>query len=299
MRLNIFFYVIANLLLVQLTSLELVNVNLVINIICVLGIGTLGIAHGAIDDVLYGVKERKSKFVFIGKYLAGMALIGLLWLLASDVAILIFLFVSAFHFGQTQLVEYKIKSKLLKNTLCFSWGSFIILAMLSLNQEALSGLSYTTFDLPYSYSFILDNSSILLICFSSLLTALFVVLGIKKTISVSSILKELYLLALVLCSFYVLEPFVAFALFFVLIHSLKAVNQEFEFCKHRVTKNMNQFLVLFLPLTACSIVAVMLFLFGLLYFNHGEIIPYALLILISCITIPHSFVMDKFYNLLK
>jgi len=288
------------LFLVQLASLELVNVNFAINIICILGIGTLGIAHGAIDDVLYGVKEKKIKLIFIGKYLAGMMLFGLLWALTPGLALLIFLFVSAFHFGQTQLVEYQIKSKIISSLLYFSWGSFVILAMFALNREELLQSNYTTIDLPYSYFFILENSSTLLITFTSLLSILFTGLVTKNIIPVSSILKEVYLLGLVLCSFYVLEPFVAFALFFVLIHSLKAINQEFEFCKHKkITKNIVQFLLLFLPLTICSIFGILSIISGLLYLNHGEVIPYVSLILVSCLTIPHSFVMDKFYNFLR
>lgn len=294
---NLFIYIVVNLMLLQIMSLELAIIEQVVNIICVLSIATLGVAHGSIDDVLHGSHKGKQRLNFIIKYVAVIGLIGILWLLFPDLAFLLFISASAFHFGQTQLTGFNFKSKIFSSILYFLWGSFVILSMFVFNEKTLLQANYDVIFLPELYYYVIENSKIYLILISTILPILLVVASLKKGISINSILKEIYLLILICCSFLILKPFIAFSLFFILIHSSQAVLQEYEFCKkEKLAKNLSQFLVLFLPLTLSSLFMVGIVLLALVYFEFSSFIPFALIILLSAVTIPHCFVMDKFYT---
>lgn len=295
---NLFLYIAINLILLQLMSLELLYLEWSINIICAMGIATLGVAHGSIDDILHGAGQGKPRIFFIIKYIVSILLFGLLWLTIPNVAFFIFLAASAFHFGQTQLIELNINSRMLSSCLYFLWGSFVILLMFTFNREDLLGIDYHLLALPQLYYDILGNARLYLVATSLLLLALFAILFINKRLSTSLVLREFYLLFLITCSFMILKPFIAFSVFFILIHSMQAIQQEFEFCKQqKIANHPLQFILLFLPLTISSLLVVGGFIAGLSYFNYSSFIPFALLILLSCVTIPHCFVMDKFYRI--
>ncbi|MEM9919525.1 MAG: Brp/Blh family beta-carotene 15,15'-dioxygenase [Bacteroidota bacterium] len=297
MRLHIFLYIISNLFLLQLNSLESASVDSVVNIICVISIATLGIAHGAIDNILHGANKGMSKFFFILKYLLIMLLFAIFWFVTPNLAFLVFLILSAYHFGQTQLVDYKISSKLVSGFMYFLWGGIVILLMLFFNKEHLMELRGAEYNLPEVYFHLVTHSQAYLLSFAGLLVAIFAKIRIDGAISNSALFKETYLMALITCSFLLMEPFIAFALFFVLVHSLKAISQEFTFCKEKlIIQNTVQFFLLFLPLTISSLVGISVVLLLVVQFSHLSLIPYTLLVLLSCITIPHSFVMNRFYN---
>ncbi|MGK0388008.1 MAG: Brp/Blh family beta-carotene 15,15'-monooxygenase [Maribacter sp.] len=297
MPINLFLYIIANLILLQLMSLEIAILEQFINMICIVGIATLGVAHGSIDDVLHGSPKGKQRIFFILKYLAVVVFFGIFWLVLPDLALLIFLSASAFHFGQTQLTAFNVVSKVLSSCLYFLWGSFVIFSMFALNKELLLEASYSVIFLPKLYYHIIEKSEIYLIVISSIMPIFLIGISLKGRIPTNLVLREFYLLFLIFCSFLILTPFIAFSIFFILIHSTQAVHQEYEFCKSKkIVKNSIQFLSLFLPLTISSILIVGIFLYTLIYFEYDNFIPFALIILLSCVTIPHCFVMDKFYT---
>jgi hypothetical protein len=94
------------------------------------------------------------------------------------------------------------------------------------------------------------------------------------------------------------SAFIAFSLFFVCLHSLKVMFQEYFYCKEKLQLNsVYQFVRLLLPLTIISLMGIIFILIVVFKFDKLDLIPYILLILLSCITIPHSFVMEKFYSL--
>jgi Brp/Blh family beta-carotene 15,15'-monooxygenase len=274
--------------------------NNVIYSLCGLGILTLGIAHGAIDNILYGAKPGKSNIHFIIKYLVIVALFALTWFALPNLAFLLFLGVSAYHFGQSQFAEYKFRSKLLSKGLFFSWGSIVLFLMFFFNGEEIVSYQSTYLDFYTMLNHLINYSTYYLLGSSSLYFILLLFAMLYEKISFQSLFKEIYLLGLIACSMYIFPVFIAFSLFFVWMHSLQVIRQELEYCKEKLQiGKIRDFIILFLPLTSVSIVATAAIVLLIIALNMEQYIPYVLLIILSCITIPHSFVMEKFYDKLS
>ena len=79
-------------------------------IFCLVLILILGISHGALDNVkgkkLLRLFGYKSSFSFYLIYIIISLLIVFLWLLFPDTILLLFLIVSAYHFGKEDTVFY-------------------------------------------------------------------------------------------------------------------------------------------------------------------------------------------------
>jgi hypothetical protein len=103
-------------------------------------------------------------------------------------------------------------------------------------------------------------------------------------------------------SFYLLPVFIGFTLYFVVLHAFRVLEQEFIYLR---TKSINQdlclkgFIKLLAPLSLISFVGIGLLVY--LVYIKIIIISEALLgfIIISMLTLPHSFVMEKFYRKIR
>ena len=297
MKAHIFAYIAVNFVLLHLVSLQNALLDQVIYVLCTLGILTLGIAHGAIDNILYGTKPGKSNMQFIGKYVIVIFLFAALWTLLPNLAFIIFLIASAYHFGQSQLTDYVQKSSVTSKLLFLSWGSIVILLLFHFNSHSFLGLQEGHSQVSATTNHLIQNSGYYLLGSGTLCATAFLYTIKKNQLNIQVLFKELYVLTLITFSMYLFPPFIAFSLFFVFIHSFRVVLQEFDYCQESLEiKSLGQFVKLFLPLTTVSVIgtiAVILLVYGL---GKTEIIPYVLLILLSCLTIPHALVMDRFYK---
>jgi Brp/Blh family beta-carotene 15,15'-monooxygenase len=93
---------------------------------------TLGIPHGAldfyIDQKLNGGAGKNHKYVFLLKYLLNMLAYGLVWYFLPTIAILIFIGLTAFHFGEIDWLgkSYTGIHKLVYSILGLSWILFLL-----------------------------------------------------------------------------------------------------------------------------------------------------------------------------
>ena len=84
--------------------------NLTFGMALVGGLLVIGIPHGSIDHMVIGANGvRLTNPLFISAYLFVMLAIGVCWMLYPMLAFIIFLFSSAWHFGQTDFVHWKIQ----------------------------------------------------------------------------------------------------------------------------------------------------------------------------------------------
>jgi len=297
MKINVFVYIAINLLLINLIGLESNQMNQVISVLCISGVLTVGLAHGAIDNVLMLGNNKSKNLQFILYYL--LVAIGFIisWLIMPNLTFLCFILVSAYHFGQSQFVEYKIPHKFLSGLLYVTWGFLVLLLAFGFNQIELTEFSngwlsnISVFPLLIKHA--ITASFIFLVLFAMILIYSFK----KSYISLSKIFQESYLLALISISFYLFNTVVGFSLFFLFIHSLKVIQQEFKFCTTKLeVSNMLSFVKLFLPLTFASIFGIAAVLTVTYLTGYQQMIPYVLIIMLSSFTIPHSLVMDRFYS---
>ena len=124
-----------------------------------------------------------------------------------------------------------------------------------------------------------------------------VVLTIFKKINPERLLSEAFLLFLIHLTFYLFPFIIGFTLYFVALHSLKVMNDEFIFLK----KENAQFSILdFLKMLAPYSILSIFFTTILLSLSYLNYIPYSIpflsIMIISVITLPHAIVMNIFYN---
>ena len=89
-------------------------------IYCSILILLLGIPHGAIDHVLFFKKRKMSQFKFYSIYLGLSLLFVILWHILPITSLILFLLISAFHFGESQFADVYFK-KPMKYLFYFFW----------------------------------------------------------------------------------------------------------------------------------------------------------------------------------
>jgi len=267
-------------------------------IICLPFILFLGIPHGAIDNILYlrDKKIKNSQFIIV--YLCFVSANVLLWFFLPNTAYLLFLLLSAYHFGQSQFSHYFSKQRNAYKLLYLFWGVAILAALVHFNMKEIQQIISEESDFAaLSQS---HHEKVVLATFLLASAGTLVALGVlsfKKRISTEALLMEYLVFALVLISFFLLPLIIGFTLYFIILHSFKVLREEYRFlCGEQVISSVTGFIKIVAPFTAFSL-AGMGFLFALIYLDFLDLsYGYCLLIVISSITLPHVFVMNKFYT---
>ena len=253
------------------SSLNINNYQLVL---MVFGLLFVGIPHGALDHLTGFIsKNKKISIKFILLYLMLMVPIFLIWLWFPLVGLIFFLVYSAWHFGQTDIEQWKISSKWVG----FTWGSCLLsyLFLTHIPEFKTVLLALNVKEVLNFESFFLLKHFIIGLCF---LLAVFY----KKA-------EWLLLVTFLFFAQYVNLIF-AFGLYFIFHHSRLG---WLHLRKSLAISNLKMY-VLALPF---NIGAVALFY---LFFTNFELslnqnIAY-FFIFLSCISFPHVLSMGVFYR---
>lgn len=258
----------------------------------------LGLPHGAIDNILFLEKNKVKQIPFYTIYSLIIILNIIIWLLNEQLGYLIFMFISAYHFGQSQFTQYFNKYNLQHKILFFFWGSTILSAMIYFKYDTLNFINnnYSEF---YGLSSLQEPTLMKTIFFISLIITIIskFILLFQNKLKFEELLVEFLILLTVLISFYQLPLLVGFTLYFVILHSFKVLYEEYQYLqKSEAIKNIAGFIKLLSPLTLLSLIGIAILYFSielsLLKMSYG----YLLILIISSITLPHIFVMERFYN---
>ena len=273
--------------LTQGTSLDLV---LAFSLILI-----MGIPHGATDHYLFNLLTEKKNLkkpgkVFILIYLSLMAAYSALWYFFPALSLVIFLVISAYHFGETQFLYLK-KEDWPAKALYLSWGTLVLLLILRSDTDFLE-----TLIVPY----LIDPSVFQWVelygmyCSGFLLMATLVLLLVVRR---NRIPKELAELAIIYILSSNLSLLLSFAIFFAFWHSRDSAVAQLVGIRKTYQKFLwRNWLSLTLPFTAISVVGIAL-LVGVFYFISSPLPLITLFfILIALITLPHVFVMSRFYQ---
>ena len=297
MNKNVFAYIAFNLLLINLIGFDSPLLQNIISLICIGGVLTVGLAHGAIDNILAVGEDRSKQQIFILKYLLAATGFIVLWVFLPNITFVCFLLVSGYHFGQSQFVEYGSTNKLLNKLLYLNWGLMILFMVFYFNHEQLLLFSQNSLSDIEVFPWLINNSLVIALGLACIVFSSLIYFLVKGEIILSSIFQEFYLVALITISFYLFDTIIGFSLFFLFIHSMRVLQQEFEFCREKMSvKSLYSFVKLFFPLTFASIFGIGAVVFLSYYLGAQHMIPYILIVMLSSFTIPHSFVMDKFYS---
>ncbi len=255
---------------------------------------SFGILHGANDLELINQMEsvRKVKFVkILAVYIFMILLSVLLFMQIPFFALMLFILVSSYHFGEQNWQKILRKcDKLISRLLQGSYGLLILSALFYFNidetQKIINKITHVT----------IIESQFLLIFLAA--TLLYVVLSIlilirKNELLVSFIEQSFYILILCVI-FKVANLILGFAIYFILWHSIPSLHDQIKFLHG--SYNIENFKKYFKSAFWYWIIS----LFGIfiLYFISKDMVIFDALFFsfLASITFPHFIVILKMYK---
>ena len=262
-----------------------------------------GIPHGSLDFYLAKENQTLHNRIFSQKkfyinYLLNMLTFAIFWYWFPYFSVLIFLLISAFHFGEIDFVHKgKAQAKWYFST---GYGLFIILFIIGSHLEnSLQILSYLLPDFKISAHYILlIKSGIKWILILGLLS----VIVVHITVIIKKYDAKLFLIFInqticILLTIKFLPFYLAFAFYFGLWHSLLSFEAILQSLSLKNDKNgWKNLIIKALPFSAISLIGLTLLIF--LGYN-GQNIPQIVSLLfigISILTLPHFQVFSKALN---
>ncbi len=244
----------------------------------------IGLPHGALDHLIYVNKEKsKNKSGFFSTYLFVIFIYFILWILFPVFSLIIFLIISAYHFGQVHFIHSRLTK--LSPLLFFSLGAFYLSVILWSDFAATTAILAKIIEI--------EGISRLGIYFIS----------IFFTVSILQILvlnpaRKFYLIMemLVLGSLlYQLPLLLSFVLYFGFWHSFPSLEAEYKSLTEGLKNGkISWFIQKILPFSLISIIGIsVLLLISINWLSEKENVL-LFFIVVSLISAPHIYVMDGF-----
>ncbi|MEL6134576.1 MAG: Brp/Blh family beta-carotene 15,15'-dioxygenase, partial [Bacteroidota bacterium] len=262
-----------------------------------------GIPHGATDHVVdrYIQRKRGQRFHwgrFLFYYLGAILLYTICWIFLPLLSLVIFLLISAFHFGQSQLLPLKFtKQSPFRPILYILWGGIVLWAIVGFHPESsgeilgsLFGQGTIQWELPLVYMTLAPAFLAWLL--------LMVVISVREGLSIRSVAWETFNLLVLIAMSHELSLLMSFALYFGLWHSMASISHEIHiFRTEHASFSWKSFAKDALPFSLISFGGIVLLLITA-QILQSHISPYLLFfIAISVLTLPHMVFMDRFYRL--
>lgn len=264
------------------------------NSVCFGFILLFGIPHGAADHRIHASIHKNANLrKYVLKYILISAGYVVWWLFMPGKALIIFLVISAYHFGQEFLEHLKITpSKAWKFMI---WGCVILIVPLLITygdiKPSLEFISNAKLsDISKSTRIVLVSSII------SCSLAHMVYLRVKKQISRHQTWRQMEMITLVVVLYALLPFLIAFTLYFILFHSLNAFDHQFTWLTSKIKSyTIKSFLCDLSIFSLLSVFGLIFFVFILQPESWTALVSY-FFIAISVVTLPHALLFDEFYK---
>jgi Brp/Blh family beta-carotene 15,15'-monooxygenase len=246
---------------------------------------TVGIPHGGIDHLIHNPKiDKKGIINFIIKYMMYIFIYLIIWYFIPSIALLLFIIMSAYHFGQSHFIQRKIPKFLTAITLS-SKGAFFLLVILFGNWEETKNIlkPILNLDIPVTYQI------------GILITVIMISIGLQVVQKIKITLQDWFDYLVLGTLLYFSPLFIGFIVYFGFWHALPSMAEEYRFLKHYPEfGSFKKFILQLIPFSVISLIGIGLILFlSFRYLNESEI--YLLFFaLVSLISFPHILYMDKF-----
>ena len=259
----------------------------------------IGIPHGAVDHLVeekYFQDQKKpfSLFRFLLKYILQIAAYALLWLIMPVLSLSLFLILSAWHFGESDMqpaprhVLWKVSQLLLGTMVLF----FILMREPAFTADLIFRITRESMPALNSWEWVASNS---LLIYLALLTSLIIVsFFAQRAEPLNWQTTKWFSFVLLLGIIYFLPLLPAFALYFGGWHSLNTFDHMSEFLGNK--NSVWRLWKAALPFTLLAI-----FFLGIAtllwsgFMSHIDPLP-VLFIFIAVITLPHLLVMNKMFS---
>ncbi len=204
------------------------------NILAYLSILTLGLLHGANDIKLLESKERSEKvnsYLILLAYVGFVSVVGLLFYLIPVLALMVFVVLSGFHFGEEHLHgKYRLQSSLF--TYFFTaYGLLILFLIFYFNATSTSQIIYDITSYRLGSIFFLIG-----VLVSGLGTLLCSILLFKNKRNDVSYLEELVYILVFIIVFKLANLLWSFAIYFVIWHAIPSLYNQIQFLYGNTTK---------------------------------------------------------------
>ncbi|MEL6537548.1 MAG: Brp/Blh family beta-carotene 15,15'-dioxygenase [Bacteroidota bacterium] len=261
----------------------------------------LGIPHGATDHVVFNVlrqKEVRTRVpgVFLLGYLGVMLLYFLLWWWQPAGSLLVFLVISAYHFGETQLIRTP-QVGVAMHGLYLSWGGLMLAVLLLLHLEEVTQLLLPLVGHPAVFVWLGQHTVTLLALAAGQILLLWAWQAFRtgRVKYLTAQVAELCVLLLLLWRTPVL---IGFAIFFAFWHSRDAITEQLD--RFRVLRPQIrwwEWVRMALPYTMMSVVGIV-GLVAVWWVYRVSISPVTVFFVgVSLLTMPHMILIYRFYQL--
>ena len=253
---------------------------------------SLGILHGANDLLILSIKEKTDKtfiknlFIYIGLIILCLVI----YIFSSFTAILFFVLLSSYHFGEEHLSK-KINVNGLFNSFYFLVYGVFIFSLIFYQSAAdvdaimteLTGLTFTEFQIKMA----LLISGIFL-CIGSMYLVL------TKKIKVQLFIKEIFYLLLLYLVFQNSSLVLGFAIYFIFWHSIPSIIHQVVF----ISGNLNEKTIFYYVKKALIYWVISVVGLFVLYqlVPQTELFATVVFAILFAVTAPHTWVMHKMKN---
>lgn len=298
-------------LMVQLFTLIIIMLSLIKHelfvssslVVALVLIVLIGIPHGANDHLLFfnlinkRVDEKNEKStLFFSSYIGLILLYVCCWYLFPTFSLGLFILISIYHFGQSNVYISPIESKFVKLISIFLSGSFVLLTPIFAHIETALPVIQTLTKNP-DFLIISDKlGNKLAISTGMLMIIHWVILMLSKHINLKDGLLEILNVFLLFGLFYYSPLWIGFAIYFTLWHAIPSIEDQINFFKTtRENYNLGKYIREIFPFSLIALLGLFLaFQFSGDYIsvNQGLALLFSF---IAVITLPHMIMMDLLY----
>ena len=245
----------------------------------------IGIPHGAIDHLIYhknrGRVNNLKKFIFL--YVGIMLMYLICWYFFPVTALILFLIMSAYHFGQAHFITIQVGQ--LKALLYLSTGFYYLAVILFGDFESTRDILISMVDIqlvkPFATQIILG----------------FLLLSVTM-VFLQKVTKKFYflteLLVLGLCLYH-MPLLLAFITYFGFWHALPSLMEEYRNLTFDGAKDKTfLFVKNLLPFSVISIFGIILILFIFNRWLTEKELTLIFFVMVSLISAPHIWIMNRF-----
>ena len=256
---------------------------------------SVGILHGsndlAIIHKMNGSRGLKNGLFLVGAYVLTVFFAAILFYKLPELALALFILFSGYHFGEQHWSDRKLGGVFLKKSVYLFYGLVILFLLFALNSIQTSEIitNLTSQDIPEAwYGYGLVGSSVVF-------SALLLFLMITRTLTVSDLLFELFLLFVFAIVFNFATLLWAFAIYFIYWHSIPSILEQLIYLYgDKSLLSFKRYLKSSSIIWLISVTAI----FGIFYVvrNNADLFLALFFAFLGAITFAHSFIIMRMFT---
>ena len=284
------FFLLINLFSVVMFRLNYLDIS---SSICLFLILTIGVSHGALDNIkgkkLLKLFNFERIYIFYIFYIFIAVCVIIIWSLLPATTLLVFLIVAAFHFGKEDTQFLINKKSYLIQLLYLLKGSLIILAPLFFHFDEtvkiFKSLLVVNENFYLFLEFLEEKKIIEISIILSSLSSIFLFID-KFELKKFSIFFDYF--SIIILNYY-FTPLTAFTIYFCFLHSVRhSISLAIDLDENNLQNGLKLFILKALPLTLLTIFISIIVLFLLNDVNYiDDAILKLIFIGLASLTFPH------------